>query len=167
MGVSGCGKSTVGRLLADRLGFEYAEGDDYHPPSNVEKMQSGIALDDTDRRGWLAALSDRIGAARAQGRGLVVSCSALKRAYRDRLRLAAADLQLVHLAGEFDVLQRRLAARTGHYMPASLLQSQFADLQVPGPDENPLVFPVSLSPDQLVATIVDSLPLLKPVPLHP
>jgi gluconokinase len=167
MGVSGCGKSTVGQLLARSLGFDFAEGDDFHPPGNVAKMKSGVALVDADRQDWLAALAERIGQSRAQGRGLVLSCSALKRSYRDRLRTAAPDLHLVHLVGDFAQLRQRMAGRTDHYMPPSLLESQFRDLQPPGADEKALELAVSLTPAALVQAIlaVGSLsPLATPSP---
>lgn len=141
MGVSGCGKSAVGSLLADALHVLYVEGDDVHSPENVAKMAAGIALDDADRAGWLAALRDRIGTARAQGSGLVVSCSALKRAYRDVLREGDPALRFVHLDGPRAVLEHRLQ-RPGHFMPASLLDSQLATLQPLQPDEDGIVLDI-------------------------
>ena len=136
MGVSGSGKSTVGALLAGALGAAFIEGDALHPPQNVAKMSAGTALTDADREGWLRAIAAQLGTARAAGHGLVVSCSALKRAYRDTLRASAPDLRLVYLRGDFDLLDARMAARSGHYMPASLLASQFAALEPPLPDEH-------------------------------
>jgi gluconokinase len=135
MGVSGSGKSTVGALLAGALGAEFVEGDALHPPENVAKMRAGTPLTDVDREGWLQAIAARLGAAHAADRGLVVSCSALKRAYRDMLRMSAPELRLVYLHGDFDLLGARMAARAGHYMPASLLASQFAALEPPQADE--------------------------------
>ena len=155
MGVSGSGKSTVGRQIAERLGLDFLEGDDFHPPENVARMAAGIALDDSDRVGWLNALASCLTQAHARERGLVLSCSALKRAYRDLLRSAAPGLQLVYLEGPFELLAERMAARPGHYMPASLLQSQYAALEPPTADESPLVFKV----DQPAASIVDALAL--------
>jgi gluconokinase len=134
MGVSGCGKSAVGSLLADALGVPYVEGDDVHSQENVAKMAAGIPLDDADRAGWLAALRERIAAARVQDGGLVVSCSALKRAYRDVLRQGDPALRFVHLDGPRAVLASRLQ-RPGHFMPASLLDSQLATLQPLQADE--------------------------------
>ncbi len=133
MGVAGTGKSTVGPLLAARLGVPYAEGDDFHPHASVEKMTAGVPLDDEDRRPWL----DAVGAwARDRaGRGGVVSCSALKRAYRDRLRAFAPGLLLVHLTGERPLVETRMGRRRDHFMPAALLDSQFAALEPPQPDE--------------------------------
>ena len=155
MGVSGSGKSTVGRQIAKRLDLDFLEGDDFHPPENVARMAAGIALNDSDRVGWLNVLAGRLRDALAQERGLVLSCSALKRAYRDVLRRAAPDLQLVYLEGPFELLADRMAARPGHYMPASLLQSQYAALEPPAADESPLLFKV----DQPAAAIVEALVL--------
>ncbi|MGX9714044.1 gluconokinase [Janthinobacterium lividum] len=141
MGVSGCGKSAVGSLLASTLGVPYVEGDDVHSPENVAKMAAGIPLDDADRAGWLAALRERIATASAQGDGLVVSCSALKRAYRDVLREGDPALRFVHLDGPRAVLESRLQ-RPGHFMPASLLDSQLATLQPLQADEAGIVLDI-------------------------
>ena len=154
MGVSGCGKTTVGRALAARLGLPYIEGDDLHPPHNVARMAAGVPLTDTDREGWLQAVARQL--ADAPG-GVVVSCSALKRRYRDLLRRAAPDLRLVHLHGTPELLAGRLATRQGHYMPASLLPSQFADLEPPGPEERAMAFDVAASPEQILAGILHRL----------
>lgn len=136
MGVSGAGKSTIGARLARTLGVDYAEGDDFHPAANVAKMAAGIPLDDTDRAPWL----DLIGAwlADRHGRGGVVSCSALERAYRDRLRAAAPDLFLVYLEVPRTELERRLTTRSGHFMHVQMLDSQLAALEPPTPDEHGL-----------------------------
>jgi gluconokinase len=131
MGVSGVGKSTVGELLATRLSYRFLDADDLHPHRNVEKMTSGQPLTDEDRVGWL----ETTGRAIALGE-VVVACSALKRTYRDRLRRHAPGLQLVHLRGDVPTLAARLEQRAGHFMPASLLASQLADLQLPTPDED-------------------------------
>jgi carbohydrate kinase (thermoresistant glucokinase family) len=160
MGVSACGKSTVGRLLAEARAMEYLDGDDFHPPQNVARMAAGQALSDDDRQGWLLALSERL--ARAQGKGVVLSCSALKRAYRDVLRRGAPHLLLVYLHGSRALLAERIAARTGHYMPASLLDSQLATLQPPQADEAALSFDVIDSPQQIVAAILHSGALAMP-----
>ncbi len=156
MGVSGCGKSTVGAQLADALGVRYLEGDDLHPPHNVARMAAGIALTDADRQGWLALIAREIECARLERRGLVVACSALKRAYRDLLRQAAADLCLVHLRGADDLLRERATQRRGHYMPASLLASQLATLEPPHADEHALCFDVAQSPESIVRTLAQT-----------
>ncbi len=157
MGVSGCGKSSVGRQLAAALGVEFLDGDALHPPCNVQRMAAGIALTDADRLDWLRALADRLGAARAAGRGLVVACSALKRSYRDLLRSRCADLRLVHLHGAPALLAQRLAARVGHYMPASLLPSQLDALEAPGADEHALCFDVAAPAAQITAALLTQL----------
>lgn len=157
MGVSGCGKSTVGEGLAAHLGWRFVEGDGLHPPENVAKMAAGQPLDDEDRAGWLATLADLLGQARSQGQGLVISCSALKRAYRDRLRAGDAQLLFVHLQGSQAMIAERIAARTHKYMPASLLDSQFAALQAPGPDEQALSLSVQSTPAELIAHIAQHL----------
>ena len=141
MGVSGCGKSAVGSLLASALGVPYVEGDDLHPPVNVAKMASGSALDDADRAGWLDALRQRIATARAQGSGLVVSCSALKRSYRELLRGGDPALRFAHLDGPRELLERRMQ-RPGHFMPPSLLDSQLRTLQPLQPDEASIVLDI-------------------------
>lgn len=157
MGVSGCGKSTVGEGLAARLGWRFVEGDSLHPARNVAKMAAGQPLDDQDRAGWLDALSVQLAGARSAGEGLVISCSALKRSYRDRLRAGDPQALFVHLAGSRERIAQRLAARTHLYMPPSLLDSQFADLQPPGLDEQALSLDVEQSPAQLMAAIVHHL----------
>jgi len=132
MGVSGCGKSSVGEGLAARLGIPYRDGDDLHPPANVEKMREGTALTDEDRWPWL----DRVAAVLADEVPVIVGCSALRRTYRDRLRAGAGGpVTFIHLSGGPDLIAGRMAARTGHYMPPSLLDSQFAALEAPGADE--------------------------------
>ncbi|MBF6327767.1 gluconokinase [Nocardia transvalensis] len=133
MGVSGAGKTTIGVRLAAALGVEYAEGDDFHPAANVAKMAAGTPLDDADRAPWLDAIADWLTAHR--GRGGVVTCSALKRRYRDRLRAAAPDLFLVYLDVPRAELERRLTTRTGHFMRVQMLQSQLDALESPTPDE--------------------------------
>ena len=152
MGVCGCGKSTVGERLARELGALYIEGDAFHPPANVARMAAGIALTDADRQGWLEALAAQLADARRAGRSVVLACSALKRRYRDVLRLGAPDLRVVHLAGDRAMLAARLAARQGHYMPASLLDSQLATLETPDPDERA----VTLDAGAPTATLVQS-----------
>lgn len=132
MGVSGCGKTQVSEAIAARTGACLIEGDQFHPPANVAKMRAGVALDDQDRAGWLAHLGNLLAAAVAKGQRPVLSCSALKRKYRERLRAAVPDLGFVFLQLAPDEARRRVAGRHGHYMPASLVDSQFADLQPPG-----------------------------------
>jgi gluconokinase len=151
MGVSGSGKSTVGALLADALKVEFLEGDSFHPPANVQRMAAGIALTDADREGWLRTLADRLGQAERQSRGVVLSCSALKRRYRDTLRTQASDLAVIFLAGSRDTLAQRLAGRTGHYMPPSLLASQLEALEPPQPDEHALTLDIAQAPKALVS----------------
>ena len=157
MGVSGCGKSTLGRRLAAALVIDYLDGDELHPPRNVQRMAEGIALTDADRRDWLAALAARLGEARAAQRGLVVGCSALKRAYRDRLREGAPDLTLVHLHGAPALLAERMATRSGHYMPASLLQSQLDTLEPPQADERAITLDIAWPLERQVAVALDAL----------
>jgi gluconokinase len=132
MGVSGSGKSTVGRLLADDLGWAFIEADDYHPAANVEKMRRGVPLDDADRRPWLAALRERIAAACRQGEDVVLACSALKHRYQDYLEQDDPPcVQYVYLEGSPELIRGRLEARTGHFMNPALLDSQFAALEPP------------------------------------
>lgn len=156
MGVSGCGKSTVGQQLADISGHTYVEGDAFHPKANVDKMSAGQPLDDDDRRDWLCAIRDRIGRARAQGLGLVVSCSALKRSYRDLLREADPSLRFVHLDGPRALIAERLAARRNHYMPPQLLDSQLEVLEPLDGEEDGLRLDIRHSPAQLVDAILAS-----------
>jgi gluconokinase len=157
MGVSGCGKSSVGPPLAAALGVDYVEGDALHPAENIERMRSGTPLTDADRQGWLHTLAARLATASAESRGLVLACSALKRSYRDTLRGGAPGLQLVHLHGPRELLARRMAERSGHYMPASLLDSQLATLEPPGPDEGALAIDVHVQTDQIVATLLHAM----------
>jgi gluconokinase len=132
MGVSGSGKTSVGRTLAEALSLRFIEGDELHPPVNVEKMSRGIALTDEDRAPWLDLIGGTIRSALARGEGLIVSCSALKRTYRERLRSAASgNLLFVYLEGSPELLTQRMGHRTGHFMPASLLESQLATLEAP------------------------------------
>ena len=154
MGVSGSGKSLVGSLLARALGIAFVEGDTLHSADNVARMSAGIPLTDDDRQGWLAAIASRLDTARRAGLGIVVSCSALKRRYRDVLRAGEADVQFVYLAGSRAVIEQRLAGRQGHFMPASLLDSQFAILEPPSPDEQAWVCDITEPPDAIVASLV-------------
>jgi gluconokinase len=153
MGVSGTGKSTIGRALAETLDLPFIEGDDLHPPANVAKMADGIPLTDADRAPWL----DRIAARLDQP--AVVTCSALKRSYRDRLRAAAPDLVLVYLHGTPELLATRMAQRDGHFMPTSLLESQLATLEEPAADEDAIPVDVALRPDEIVELVMHRLGL--------
>ncbi|MEV4615888.1 gluconokinase [Kitasatospora sp. NPDC049258] len=135
MGVSGSGKSTTGRLLAERRGVPFVEGDTLHPAANIARMTAGHPLDDADREPWLRMLADRIRDATRTGQGAVLSCSALKRSYRDRLRAAGPGVWFLHLSLDRESARRRVAHRTGHFMPAALLDSQFDVLEPLGPDE--------------------------------
>lgn len=155
MGVSGCGKSFIGSLLASALKVDYVEGDALHLPENVAKMAAGVPLTDADRAGWLVALRDRIAAARAQGHGLVVSCSALKRAYRDLLREGDPGLRFAHLDGPREILLQRMQERQ-HFMPASLLDSQLQTLQPLQADEAGLVLDFRQLPDELVEQLLQT-----------
>jgi gluconokinase len=154
MGVSGSGKSLIGSSFARAFGVDFVEGDEYHPLENVERMSSGIPLTDDDRLGWLRALAERLGEAKRAGTGLVMTCSALKRSYRDLLRADAGDLRLIYLRGPRELLAERLAGRRGHFMPPSLLESQLATLQEPSPDERAWVCDIKDSPETLVAALV-------------
>ncbi|GHH49090.1 gluconokinase [Streptomyces candidus] len=155
MGVSGTGKSTIGALLADKVGVAFAEGDDFHPAANVSKMADGMPLDDADRWPWL----DRVGewCAWRGELGGVVSCSALKRAYRNRLREAAPAVLFLHLAGDRELIERRMAAREGHFMPVGLLDSQFAALEELGADEAGVTVSVNGTPEEIVGRAVEML----------
>jgi gluconokinase len=154
MGVAGSGKSLIGAALAKSLDVEFIEGDNFHPPANVRRMASGISLTDEDRAGWLAALAVEIRRAKQTSVGLVVACSALKRSYRDVLRGAAPDLQFIFLRGQPELIAERLANRTGHYMPASLLGSQLVTLETPTGDEGVWTVDIARSPAEIVAELV-------------
>jgi gluconokinase len=151
MGVTGCGKSTVGAALAARLDVPFADADEFHSPANVAKMSAGVPLDDTDRWPWLRATGEWLA-----GRDGVVSCSALKRAYRDALREQAPDAFFVHLHGDRETVRRRVAGRPGHFMPASLVDSQFAALEPLGADERGVVLDLATPVDDLVTAAARS-----------
>lgn len=150
MGVSGSGKTTVGMALAERLGVDYAEADEFHPPENIAKMSSGTPLTDDDRWPWLEAIARWIG---EHPQGGVVTCSALKHKYRDVLR-RGGDVFFLHLDGSRELIAERLAARTGHFMPSALLDSQFADLEALLPDEKGAVISIDATPDEIVEAAV-------------
>jgi len=157
MGVAGSGKTTIGAALARALGMPFLEGDELHPPANVQRMAQGIPLTDDDRRPWLLTIAQQLRDAQHAGLGLVVTCSALKRSYRDLLRTAGgggAALQFVHLTGDRDIIAERLAGRRGHFMPPALLDSQLATLEPPAPDERAWVCDIRESPDAIVANLV-------------
>jgi gluconokinase len=158
MGVSGSGKTTVGAALAQRLRVPFADADDFHPPANIAKMKAGTPLDDDDRRPWLDAIGYWLA---AHPDGGVVTCSALKRAYRDRLRQHLPVVELVHVHGEREVITRRQATRPGHFMPASLLDSQFATLEPLGDDERGFVVDIDQSVDDIVEAAVAGLEKLE------
>ena len=151
MGVAGSGKSTVGRIVAERTGADFADADDFHPPANRRKMESGEELDDADRQPWLEALRDHIRRTNEGGRTLVLACSALKRRYREVLREAGPQVAFVHLEGSRELLLERLAGRTGHFFPPELLDSQLATLERP---RSALVLDISASPDGLATQIL-------------
>ena len=159
MGVSGCGKSTVGVELSRRLGWPFRDADSFHPPGNIAKMSSGAPLTDEDRMPWLAAIADWIDERCDRGEPGIVSCSALKRAYRQRIIGARRRVRLVYLKGDRALIGRRLEARRHHFMPASLLESQFATLEEPRAGERPVIVSAAMSPRRVVATILERLGL--------
>ncbi|WP_342118297.1 gluconokinase [Pseudoduganella sp. OTU4001] len=153
MGVSGSGKSSVGAALAEALGVRFLEGDDYHSPANVARMRAGVALTDEDRAEWLDRLSAEIALAAAAGEGLVLSCSALRRRYRDQLRAADPGLRFAHIHGPRELFAQRMQARPNHFMPVALLDSQLAALEPLQPDEAGLTLDARHAPTELVAQI--------------
>jgi len=157
MGVSSSGKSTIGTLLAAQLHWEFEDGDWFHPARNIDKMHAGIPLTDEDRAPWLIAIADFIDQARLSGTHVVVACSALKRRYRTVIIGNRPDVQLVYLKGDMELIGRRFAARHEHFMPPSLLQSQFDSLEEPRPDEHPIEVSIEPRPRQIVAKILDAL----------
>ncbi len=157
MGVSGCGKSTVAGLLAARLGWELVEGDDLHPAANVAKMRSGVALTDADRIPWLRRIASWIGEHVESGSDGVVTCSALKRSYRDLLRGGNDGVVFVYLRGTKDLIAQRQSARQGHYMPAVLLDSQFADLEPPTADEAVITVDIGPPASEIVQRVLQAI----------
>jgi len=160
MGVAGAGKSTVAQQLARRLGWDFTEGDALHPAANVAKMTSGRPLTDADRASWLASVAQVIGTWRSRGERGVITCSALKRAYRRQIIGDHSDVRLVYLAGSRELIAQRMAARHKHFMPASLLDSQFDALEPPEADEDP----ITLGIDRPVTEIVESIVAVLCVP---
>lgn len=157
MGVSGCGKSTVGAELARRVGWPFRDADSFHPPANIEKMSRGVPLTDADRWPWLDAIAAWIDDRLGRGAPGIVSCSALKRAYRRRIVGDRARVRLVYLRGEMELIAARLASRKGHFMPAALLASQFEALEEPQPDERPVIVSIAEPPARIAATIIAGL----------
>ena len=157
MGVSGSGKTTVSALLAAALGCQFQEGDDLHPSENVEKMHGGTPLTDADRLPWLRKIAEEIDSWRARSESGVLTCSALKRSYRDIIIGDRSGVTLVYLKGSYNLIRRRMISRHGHFMPVALLDSQFATLQEPTPDEHPITVDVGGRPAEIVGEIVRAL----------
>jgi gluconokinase len=157
MGVSGSGKSTVAAGLVERLGWEFAEGDDFHPPANVEKMRSGTPLGDEDRWPWLRTLAAWIGDHERAGKSVVVTCSALKRAYRDVLREGHPSVWFAHVTADAELLRERVTHRTGHYMPSTLLESQLALLEPLQDDEPGAGVSGAGAPEDVVTELLSAL----------
>jgi gluconokinase len=151
-GVSGSGKTTIGKLLAEELGWRFYEADDFHPRANIEKMHSGHPLTDEDRWPWLERLREQIMRSLAAKENAVLACSALKRAYREHLRVSG-DVKFVFLRGDYALIERQLRRRRSHFVNPALLQSQFADLEEPQPDEDVLTIDLGRSPQELVDEI--------------
>lgn len=154
MGVSGCGKTSVGKSLAEYLGWDFYDADDFHPPENVAKMANGIPLDDSDRAPWLAALNELISASLQADRPGVLACSALKERYRQQLMNGNAGVQFVYLKGSYDLIWSRMIARKDHYMQPHMLQSQFATLEEP---TNALTIDIALSVADMVQEIISNM----------
>ena len=154
MGVCGCGKSEIGRALASSLQVRFLEGDSFHSPANVAKMAAGTPLEDADRADWLLRLQGEIAAARERGEGLVLSCSSLKRRYRDLLRAGDPGLRFAHLSGARALIEERMRSRTDHYMPTSLLDSQLRDLEPLEPDEAGVELDIGRLPAALIDDIL-------------
>ena len=159
MGVSSSGKTTTGKRLAKLLGWPFRDADSFHPPANIEKMRRGIALDDNDRWPWLDAIAQWIDQQLSKGECGVVSCSALKRSYRQRLTRERTDVRLVYLKGEFELIRTRMERRRGHFMPLSLLKNQFDVLEEPLPEENAVIVSIALPPQRVAERIIAALGL--------
>jgi carbohydrate kinase (thermoresistant glucokinase family) len=157
MGVAGSGKSTVGEALGQRLGWRYADGDSFHPAANVAKMSAGQPLTDEDRWPWLKAIAAEIERCRQAGEHIIIACSALKKAYRDILVHGRDDIRMVYLYGSQDLVADRIGHRKGHFMPPGLLDSQFATLEPPLPDERPLIVSIDASVEVIVDHILQQL----------
>lgn len=152
MGVVGAGKTTVGSLLAQKLGWQFADADDFHPAANVEKIRRGIPLDDSDRAPWLSALRNAILHWNAEGQNAVLACSALKRKYRNQL--SVEGVRFVYLEGDFEIIEQRLRSRTGHFASDSILKSQFEDLEKP---DGAITVEIDKSPEAIVSEIIAKL----------
>jgi len=157
MGVAACGKSSLGQALADKLGRPFIEGDSYHPAANIARMQAGIPLTDEDRASWLEQLANILHQGWSTKQHVVLSCSALKRRYRDTLRQGNPGLVFLYLAGSQSLIAERMVQRTSHFMPATLLDSQFRDLEPPGSDENVITLDISQPPSQLLRQAMSQL----------
>lgn len=158
MGVSGCGKSTIGELLAAKLGWPMIEGDEFHPTSNIAKMREAVPLTDADRWPWLDAIAARLDTWCKAGASGIITCSALKRVYRGRLAIGRPNLLFVYLQGAPAIIRPRLAGRLGHFMPVGLLDSQYAALEEPGDDEPAITIAVDRPPAEIAADIIGHLP---------
>jgi carbohydrate kinase (thermoresistant glucokinase family) len=154
MGVAGCGKSTTGERLGSALGWPFRDADSFHPPCNIDKMRCGVPLTDEDRWPWLDAIRAWIDAREAAAEPGIVSCSALRRVYRERLLQGHPNVGLVYLKGDFELIAGRMSRRRHHFMPVSLLESQFRALEEPGRSERALVVPVTLPPKKVVERIL-------------
>jgi gluconokinase len=159
MGVSGSGKTTIAKVLSDRLGWPFRDADEFHPQANIDKMAGGTPLTDEDRWPWLRAIAAWIDEEHAAGKSAIVTCSALKRSYRAVIVGARAYVRLVYLQGSEALLASRLAGRHGHFMPPALLRSQLDDLEEPGPDEHALTVSVAPTPDEIADDILRRLKL--------
>lgn len=157
MGVCGCGKSSVGRAIAAQKGWTFIEGDNLHPAANTQKMASGIPLQDDDRWPWLDRIADEARATDAKGGSAVVACSALRQVYRDRLRRAGPDVRFVHLTGDADLIRRRMQARSDHFMPPGLLDTQLATLEPAGNGELIFNIDIALPIDEITEAAINSI----------
>ena len=152
MGVSGCGKTTIGKMTAEALGVPYYEGDDYHPLENVEKMTLGIPLNDEDRDGWLQRLADLMREKLAEGESGILSCSALKKKYRDHLMVEPEKVHFIYLKGRYKLIRERMKKRRNHYMPAGLLRSQFETLEEP---DDIFTIEIDRSPEEILTQVMN------------
>lgn len=159
MGVCGCGKSTVGKMIAGRKNWTFVEGDDLHPPSNMEKMASGKPLTDDDRWPWLDRIADEMRKIGDKGHSAVITCSALRQAYRDRLRTSGTDIRFIHLTGDPDIIRQRMELRLDHFMPPGLLDSQLATLEPAGPGESIVDIDIALTVEAAAETAMNGLRL--------